>query len=272
MRKRTLAKWTVIAVIAAAGLWLNAKYLNLSPAHIREGVLSFGIFAPLIYIGLLMIRPFCCFLLPFRRQRRPRIRSAVWLFVFFYRCGRRCILSFALAYRLGGYFPAHAAEARQPADAFAEKRLFCILLLRLAPIHFDAVSYAAGVSKVKPLSFALATAAGIIPGTIILNVLGSSLLTGDIIAIAVTAAIYLIFITVPLLFRKSAGAPRLRAHPFYVYFICHPHIHVTDVVRGQTCLKLHLKMIMIQPRFASPSQCGCESAYQDSRSAREDRN
>lgn len=56
--KRTLAKWTVIAVIAAAGLWLNAKYLNLSPAHIREGVLSFGIFAPLIYIGLLMIRPF----------------------------------------------------------------------------------------------------------------------------------------------------------------------------------------------------------------------
>ncbi|RAI20381.1 hypothetical protein, partial [Rhodobium orientis] len=53
-----MAKWTVIAVIAAAGLWLNAKYLNLSPAHIREGVLSFGIFAPLIYIGLLMIRPF----------------------------------------------------------------------------------------------------------------------------------------------------------------------------------------------------------------------
>jgi uncharacterized membrane protein YdjX (TVP38/TMEM64 family) len=62
------------------------------------------------------------------------------------------------------------------------------------------------VSKVKPLSFALATATGIIPGTVILNVLGSSLLTGDIIAIAAAAAIYLIFITVPLLFRKKVQA------------------------------------------------------------------
>lgn len=115
-------------------------------------------------------------------------------------------LSFALAYRLGGYFQHMPLKLDSLRTLLRKNGFFCILLLRLAPIHFDAVSYAAGVSKVKPLSFALATAAGIIPGTIILNVLGSSLLTGDIIAIAVTAAIYLIFITVPLLFRKKVQA------------------------------------------------------------------
>lgn len=121
MRKRTLAKWTVIAVIAAAGLWLNAKYLNLSPAHIREGVLSFGIFAPLIYIDPAVFAASC---FRFRRQRRPRIRSAVWLFVFFYRFGRRCIFIIRSCIQARRILSAHAAEARQPADAFAEKRLF----------------------------------------------------------------------------------------------------------------------------------------------------
>jgi uncharacterized membrane protein YdjX (TVP38/TMEM64 family) len=207
MRKRTLAKWTVIAVIAAAGLWLNAKYLNLSPAHIREGVLSFGIFAPLIYIGLLMIRPFL--LLPasvFAVSGGLAFGPLFGSLYSFIGAAGGAFLSFALAYRLGGYFQHMPLKLDSLRTLLRKNGFFCILLLRLAPIHFDAVSYAAGVSKVKPLSFALATAAGIIPGTIILNVLGSSLLTGDIIAIAVTAAIYLIFITVPLLFRKKVQA------------------------------------------------------------------
>ncbi|MED2975291.1 TVP38/TMEM64 family protein [Bacillus swezeyi] len=204
MRKKAFGKWAVIAVLAAAGLWFNAKYLNLNPRHIREGVLSFGIFAPLIYIGLLMIRPFL--LLPasvFAVSGGLAFGPLFGSLYSFIGAAGGAFLSFALAYRLGGSFTKMPLKLEAFRMLLQKNGFFCILLLRLAPIHFDAVSYAAGVSKVKPLSFLAATAAGIIPGTIILNALGSSLLSGDIIAITIIVMIYLLFITVPLLFRKK---------------------------------------------------------------------
>lgn len=142
----------------------------------------------------------------FRRQRGLAFGPLFGSLYSFIGAAGGAFLSFAVAYRLGGNLQHMPLKLDSLRTLLRKNGFFCILLLRLAPIHFDAVSYAAGVSKVKPLSFALATATGIIPGTVILNVLGSSLLTGDIIAIAAAAAIYLIFITVPLLFRKKVQA------------------------------------------------------------------
>ncbi|MDI5788501.1 hypothetical protein PO124_09185 [Bacillus licheniformis] len=51
-----------------------------------------------------------------------------------YRCGRRCILSFALAYRLGGYFQ-HMPLKLDSLRTLLRKTAFLHLLLRLAPIH-----------------------------------------------------------------------------------------------------------------------------------------
>lgn len=204
MPKKALVKWAAVLAIAAAGLWFNAKYLNLNPRHIREGVLSFGVFAPLMYIGLLMVRPFL--LLPasvFAVGGGLAFGPIFGSLYSFIGAAGGAFLSFAVAYKLGGdvkNMPLKLDAFR----AFLQKNgFFSILLLRLAPIHFDAVSYAAGVSKVKPLSYLAATAAGIIPGTVILNALGSSIMSGDLLAISVMGAIYLLFITVPLLFRKK---------------------------------------------------------------------
>lgn len=204
MPKKALVKWAAVLAIAAAGLWFNAKYLNLNPRHIREGVLSFGVFAPLMYIGLLMVRPFL--LLPasvFAVGGGLAFGPIFGSLYSFIGAAGGAFLSFAVSYKLGGdvkNMPLKLDAFR----AFLQKNgFFSILLLRLAPIHFDAVSYAAGVSKVKPLSYLAATAAGIIPGTVILNALGSSIMSGDLLAISVMAAIYLLFITVPLLFRKK---------------------------------------------------------------------
>ncbi|MFN2747685.1 TVP38/TMEM64 family protein [Bacillus sp. z60-18] len=199
-----MGKWAVITALLAAGIWFNTKYLNLSPRHIREAVLSFGVFAPLIYIGLLMIRPFL--LLPasvFAVGGGLAFGPLFGSLYSFIGAAGGAFLSFALAYRLGGGMKKAPLKLESFRALLQKNGFFCILLLRLAPIHFDAVSYAAGVSKVKPLAFLAATAAGIIPGTVILNALGSSLLSGDIAAIVIIAAIYLLFITVPLLFRKK---------------------------------------------------------------------
>ncbi|MDI3411218.1 hypothetical protein QKW52_16945 [Bacillus sonorensis] len=99
------------------------------------------------------------------------------------------------------------------------------MLLRLAPIHFDAVSYAAGVSKVRPLSFLAATACGIIPGTVILNALGSSLLSGDLLAIVIVSMIYLLFITVPLLFRKKCRSCLIKGLSIFLslFYLSRPY-------------------------------------------------
>ncbi|MBU8787034.1 MULTISPECIES: TVP38/TMEM64 family protein [Bacillus] len=204
MPKKALAKWAAVLAIAAAGLWFNAKYFNLNPSHIREGVLSFGVFAPLMYIGLLMVRPFL--LLPasvFAVGGGLAFGSVYGSLYSFIGAAGGAFLSFAVAYKLGGNMKNMPLKL-DAFRAFLQKNgFFSILLLRLAPIHFDAVSYAAGVSKVKPLSYLAATAAGIIPGTVILNALGSSIMSGDLLAISVMAVIYLLFITVPLLFRKK---------------------------------------------------------------------
>ena len=204
MPKKALGKWAAVIAIASAGLWFNAKYLNLNPRHIREGVLSFGAFAPLIYIGLLMIRPFI--LLPasvFAVGGGLAFGPLFGSLYSFAGAAGGAFLSFAVAYRLGGNVKKMPLKLDAVRSLLQKNGFYGILLLRLAPIHFDAVSYAAGVSKVRPLSFLAATACGIIPGTVILNALGSSLLSGDLLAIVIVSMIYLLFITVPLLFRKK---------------------------------------------------------------------
>ncbi len=61
MKIKTAVKW--LAVLAGAGLiyWGNKTYLNLSPKEIRVWVLSFGVFAPLMFIGISIVRPLVLF-------------------------------------------------------------------------------------------------------------------------------------------------------------------------------------------------------------------
>ncbi|MED8020628.1 hypothetical protein [Bacillus sp. IG6] len=102
MPKKALAKWAAVLAIAAAGLWFNAKYFNLNPSHIREGVLSFGVFAPLMYIGLLMVRPFLLL---------TRIRPGLWISVFFYRSRRRSVFIVCRCIQARRKHEKHAFEA-----------------------------------------------------------------------------------------------------------------------------------------------------------------
>ncbi|MCD2456835.1 TVP38/TMEM64 family protein, partial [Staphylococcus aureus] len=61
MKRKTAVKW--LAVLAGAGLlyWGNKTYLNVSPKEIRVWVLSFGVFAPLMFIGISIVRPLVLF-------------------------------------------------------------------------------------------------------------------------------------------------------------------------------------------------------------------
>lgn len=80
---------------------------------------------------------------------------------------------------------------------------FYIFILRILPVNFDVISYAAGLSKVRPMTYFLATAAGIIPGTIVLNVLGASFMSGNVLTVLGVMCLYIVFLSLPVIFKKK---------------------------------------------------------------------
>lgn len=80
---------------------------------------------------------------------------------------------------------------------------FYIFILRILPVNFDVISYAAGLSKVRPMTYFLATAAGIIPGTIVLNVLGASFMSGNVLTVLGVICLYIVFLSLPVIFKKK---------------------------------------------------------------------
>ncbi|MEH7898964.1 TVP38/TMEM64 family protein [Bacillus pumilus] len=94
-------------------------------------------------------------------------------------------------------------KLRAVTSRIQEHGFLYILLLRIAPIHFDFVSYAAAASRANYRAFTAATFLGLIPGTVALNVLGSSFVSGNYAALAIVCLIYLIFISVPLVLKRK---------------------------------------------------------------------
>ncbi|MCY8145382.1 TVP38/TMEM64 family protein [Bacillus inaquosorum] len=204
MKIKTAVKW--LAVFAGAGLiyWGNKTYLNLSPKEIRVWVLSFGVFAPLMFIGISIVRPLVLFPVSVISIAGglafgPLLGTLYTLF------GSMC--ASAVSFFAAGLFAAkkngHYEKLEAIQKQMEDNGFFYIFLLRILPINFDFVSYAAGLSNVKALPYFAATAAGIIPGTIALNVLGASFLTGNLPAFFMVLTLYIVFVSLPFIFRKK---------------------------------------------------------------------
>ncbi|AEP87749.1 TVP38/TMEM64 family protein [Bacillus spizizenii] len=204
MKRKTALKW--LAVLAVAGLifWGNKRYLNVSPKEIRVWILSFGVFAPLMFIGISIVRPLVLFPVSVISIAGglafgPLLGTLYTLF------GSMC--ASAVSFFAAGLFAAkkngHYEKLEAIQKQMEDNGFFYIFLLRILPINFDFVSYAAGLSNVKALPYFAATAAGIIPGTIALNVLGASFLAGNLPAFFMVLALYIVFISLPFIFRKK---------------------------------------------------------------------
>ncbi|WYF02341.1 TVP38/TMEM64 family protein [Bacillus velezensis] len=202
MRNKKAVTWAAAAAGAGLLLWANRKYLNLSPKEIRLWVLSFGVFAPLVFIGISIVRPFVLFPVSI-----VSVAGGLAFGPFF-----------GTMYTLAGSMGAAAASFCGGA-AFNEKSrhgkmeaiqkqmktngFFYIFILRILPVNFDVISYAAGLSKVRPMTYFLATAAGIIPGTIVLNVLGASFMSGNVLTVLGVICLYIVFLSLPVIFKKK---------------------------------------------------------------------
>lgn len=179
--KQSIPKMIIFSFLVIAGLviWRTFDFQQVTPAHIRSFILSFGRWAPLLYIFLYTVRPLILF---------PAVLLTLaggltfgpWLGTLYVVTGASlgANLAFWLARKLGREFVERWMGKRMKMldDSAAEHGFRTVLTLRLIPlVPFDAVDYGAGLSKIRFRDYAPATTLGMIPAALAYNFLGHSL-------------------------------------------------------------------------------------------------
>lgn len=203
--KRRLSLIAVI-LIAAGLIWFSRSYLDVTPEEIRNWILSFGVWAPVLFIVLYALRPVIFFPASVMSLAGGLAFGALWGTVIIV---IGATLSAALAFLIGGklgdrFMKIQAGSRTETIQKQMEQNGFVyVLIFRFIPvINFDAISYLASLAGVKFRAFITATFIGIIPGTFAYAFLGASFVTLNPWQIAGAVAIFLVFMIVPILLRK----------------------------------------------------------------------
>lgn len=205
---KNIFKFILLIIILITGFVviriLGINHVNSSV--IRDFILSFGWKAPILYIVLYTIRPI--FLFP---ASLLSLTGGLTFGPVYGTCydmvgaSLGAYLSFFLSRKLGMETVQKWTNNRfKKIDYEIEEHGFrTIIFLRLIPLFpFDGVSYAAGLSKVRFIDFALGTTLGIIPGAFAYNFLGSTLHNPFSQKFYIALAYMAILIIIPLLYKK----------------------------------------------------------------------
>jgi uncharacterized membrane protein YdjX (TVP38/TMEM64 family) len=203
-------KWlkiTALLIILVTLIWYGRTQLNLDAAEIRDWILGFSFWAPIVYMLIYTVRPLIFF--------PASVLSITGGLAFGAGMGTMytvigatsgAVLSFLVARKLGKNIANKEWKGRgQVIQTQLEKNgFFYVLLLRFIPLfNFDLISYSAGISKVRFRSFLFGTLLGIIPGTFAYNFLGSSLISGSPKIIIWGIFVFTILTVIPIWIRKK---------------------------------------------------------------------
>ncbi len=168
---------TLLALIIT--IYLIDKYNILkgfTPSEIKDYVMSFGVYAPLIYIILFTVVPLTLFPDSILAIAGGMIFGLVNGFVFTM-IGALCgaTLSFYISRYFGRDFLKKLIkkDLKEFDNKLKDNGFMIIFLLRLIPLFpFDIISYSAGLSEIKYKDFFLATLIGTIPGIFVFTNIG----------------------------------------------------------------------------------------------------
>jgi uncharacterized membrane protein YdjX (TVP38/TMEM64 family) len=209
MNRFVIIKLSFIILFIGFCIWLNVFYLPNSPAEIRTWILSFGLIAPVVYVLIFVLRSLVMF------------PVAVMLFTsglaFGFGLGSllswfgtigSAAFSFYLARKFGKGL--HISKNRRTLEQLEEhlvhRGFIYVFFVRMLPfIPFDLISYAAGISRIRFRDFITASTFGIIPEVLIYNYIGSRLIEGNLLAVAVALIILVILTGLLLIYRKKMG-------------------------------------------------------------------
>jgi uncharacterized membrane protein YdjX (TVP38/TMEM64 family) len=209
-------KLAILVFLVIAGVVLGRYLLtnyDVNPQAIRGYLLSFGPWAPLVYIIVYTFRPLIFFPASILSIAGGLVFGPLFGTIYtVIGASLGALLSFAIARLLGRDFVKPLLKGKLgQCDAFAERNSFSVVLfMRLLPIFpFDMVNYGAGLCGVRPAGYTMATVVGIIPGTFAYVYLGSSLMEPKYIALA--AVLFIVLVRGPVLVRrylaKGKGLP-----------------------------------------------------------------
>ncbi|HSI67245.1 MAG TPA: TVP38/TMEM64 family protein, partial [Planococcus sp. (in: firmicutes)] len=206
MNKRQLTKGLLIAIAVAVIIWLSRSVLEVDANDLRNWILSFGLWAPIMYIIIYTIRPLVFFPASVL-SIAGGLAFGAWMGTIYTIIGATlgAMLSFYVAKTLGKSLVKKdwSGNAGKIQAQMEENGFFYVLLFRLIPvINFDLISYMAAIAKVRFGSFALATLIGIIPGTFAYNFLGSSFVSGNPRTIFFAVLVFVVLTVVPILIRN----------------------------------------------------------------------
>ncbi|MBU1087917.1 MAG: TVP38/TMEM64 family protein [Candidatus Omnitrophica bacterium] len=167
-------------VLFAALRMVGINYSNMSVVEIKEGIKSYGAWAPFIYILIYQIRPFI--LLP--STMASLAAGIIWgweALIYIYLASIICA---TWQFFTARYFARDAVEKMVNTKAeeikkYIEKNsLASVILIRMIPnVAWDIQNLILGLTKIKYWKYILGTIIGILPGSIILVYFGDSLVS-----------------------------------------------------------------------------------------------
>lgn len=205
-QKKPVGKWLILLAGISFAVWLGSRFFETDPENIRNYILSYGIWAPAIYILIYTIRPLVFFPASLLSLAGGLVFGP-WLGTVYTIIGAvaGAILSFTVAGKLESRF---FNEKQNGKTAKIQKQLeqngfWYVLVFRLIPvINFDLISCLAAFAKVRPFAFALATLIGVIPGTFAYNFLGSSVAGGNPRLLLLGVVVFILLTVIPIIIRK----------------------------------------------------------------------
>jgi uncharacterized membrane protein YdjX (TVP38/TMEM64 family) len=161
----------------------------------QKALLVFGIFSPLFFALLYILRPLVFFPASIMTISSVLIFGPYLGFLVSY-LGEAC--SAILTFTIGKYFGKELGITNKVTNTtihtYLQKNAFLsIFLLRIIPLFpFDFVNYSSGVLRVKFKTYMTATLLGIMPGLLVFIFLGNSLYRTEQMPYAISAAVLLI--------------------------------------------------------------------------------
>ncbi|WP_018924766.1 TVP38/TMEM64 family protein [Salsuginibacillus kocurii] len=205
MRKITVVLWLLLLVGAGLFVWFNRDTVEWQPELIRNWLLSFGWWAPFLYILFYTLRPLIFFPASIYAMAGGLAFGPFGVIFVITGSLLGSTLAFWLA-RYGGY--SIVKKQWSGWRGTVQKQLevngfYYVLFLRMIPVlNFDIVSYISGISRIRYRTFIGATSIGIIPGSFGYTFLGASVVETDPWIFSIGALLILLLVLLPNLLRK----------------------------------------------------------------------
>jgi len=208
-RSKLIKVIIIILIIVAITFYFGSSILSYfkNGAEAKEMIQSFGAFAPIIMIALLIIIVLLAFvsqipLIVASGFAFGAIPAFCYAFIGFFIGGT---IAFFLARKFGRPFVIKiiTKNAMEKLDNYSGVRLNIILFLFfLIPIFPDAICYVAGLTNIKYRTFVLLSLIGRIPTIILFTVAGNSIANTNYTLGIILLGIIIICATIILIFRQ----------------------------------------------------------------------